>query len=127
MIHIVFNEPDVGVLNKAIELDDKLQGEVVQIKDEYAVGPIKDIYLEEGIEARKQWWREVLAGGAYDGLVDEGKVDDHKTIADIVGQMRRKPDEIIWIWAAQNKHDVSGYYWLLHFIKEFHGRASILY
>ena len=54
MIHIVFNAPDVEVLQKAIELDETLQGEVIQIKDDYAVGPIKDIYTDEGMEARKQ-------------------------------------------------------------------------
>jgi hypothetical protein len=119
MIHIVFNEPDIDALKSAIALDSSLDGEVIQIKDDYAVGPIKDIYVGQGIEARSQWWREVLAGGDYDGLVDKGVVDDPKTIAELVGRMRREPDEIIWIWAAQNKHDVSGYYWLLHFLKEF--------
>jgi uncharacterized protein DUF1835/uncharacterized protein DUF3658 len=127
MIHLVFNEADVEVLKSAIELDPSMQGEVIQIKDDYAVGPLKDIYLGEGIEARKNWWREVLAGGDYDGLVDKGIVDDHKTVAELVGRLRREPEELIWIWAAQNKHDVSGYYWLLHFLKEFPGRIFILY
>jgi len=127
MFHIVFNEGDVDVLKSAIELDASLQGEVIQIKDDYAVGPLKNIYLGEGIEARKEWWREVLAGGDYDGLVEKGVVDDHKTVAELVGTLRRNPDEIVWIWAAQNKHDVSGYYWLLHFLKEFQGRIFILY
>ncbi len=127
MIHIVFNEADIAVLKKAIELDEGLQGEVVQIKDDYAVGPLQDIYLGEGIEARKQWWREVLAGGDYDGHVDSGEVDDYKTVAELVGAMRRDPDELIWIWAAQNKHDVSGYYWLLRYMSEFQGRVYILY
>jgi rRNA maturation endonuclease Nob1 len=64
MFHIVFNEADVDVLKSAIELDASLQGEVIQIKDDYAVGPLKNIYLGEGIEARKGmveggigWWR----------------------------------------------------------------------
>jgi hypothetical protein len=127
MIHIVFNEADVEVLKKAIELDPALEGEVIQIKDDYAVGPIQNIYEGEGIDARKNWWREVLSGGDYDGLVEKGVVDDHKTVAELVGRMRRESAEVIWIWAAQNKHDVSGYYWLLHFIKEFPGRISILY
>lgn len=127
MIHIVFNEADVSVLKQAIELDDSLQGEVIQIKDEYAVGPLNDIYSREGIEARKQWWREVLSGGDYDGKVDDGKVDDYRTTAELVGNMRRNEEEIIWIWAAQNKHDVSGYYWLLNYMKEFQGRVHILY
>jgi hypothetical protein len=127
MIHIVFNEADVKVLNEAIAMDESLTGEVIQIKDDFAVGPLDNVYVGEGMHARREWWREVLAGGDYDGRVDSGEVDDPKTVAELVGTMRRNEDEIIWIWAAQNKHDVSGYYWLLHFMKEFQGRVFILY
>ncbi len=127
MIHIVFNEADVDVLKKAIEMDESLAGEVIQVKDDYAVGPLDNIYVGEGIEARKQFWRDVLAGGDSDGKVDEGEVDDYKTAAELVGTMRRNEEEQIWIWAAQNKHDVSGYYWLLNYMKEFQGRVFILY
>lgn len=127
MIHIVFNEADVEVLQKAIELDESLQGEIIQVKDDYAVGPLGNMYVGEGIELRKQWWREVLEGGDYDGKVDAGEVDDYSTAATLVGTMRRNPEEIIWLWVAQNKHDVSGYYWILHYMKEFQGRVFILY
>ena len=127
MIHIVFNEPDIEVLQKAIELDESMQGSVVQIKDDYAVGPLQHCYVGEGMEARRQWWREVLAGSEYEGRVDSGEVDDHKTIAELVGTMRRNEEETLWIWAAQNKHDVSGYYWLLHYMKEFQSRVYIIY
>ena len=67
MIHIVFNEADVAVLKQAIELDESLQGEVIQINDDLAVGPIENIHVGEGIEIRQNWWREVLAGGDLDG------------------------------------------------------------
>ncbi len=127
MIHIVFNEADVKVLKAATALDEKLQGEVLQIKDDYAVGPLNNIYLGDGIEARKLWWREVLAGGDYEGKADSDEVDDYKTVAELVGTMRRNEEEMIWIWAAQNKHDVSGYYWLLKYMQEFQGRVFILY
>lgn len=127
MIHIVFNEPDVAVLQQAIDIDESLQGKIIQIKDDYAVGPLQDIYIGEGIENRKQWWRDVLAGGDYDGKAGEDEVDDYKTVAELVGTLRRDENETIWIWAAQNKHDVSGYYWLLHYMKEFQGRVFILY
>lgn len=127
MIHIVFNQPDVDVLQRAIELDESLQGEVIQLKDDYAVGPLQNCYVGEGIEARKEWWREVLTGSEYEGKVDSGEIDDYKTAAELVGTMRRNEEEQIWIWAAQNKHDVSGYYWLLHYMKEFQGRVHILY
>lgn len=127
MIHIVFNEADVTVLQAAIEMDESLGGKVVLIKDDYAVGQLNDIYTGDGIEARKKWWTEVLSGGDYEGRADNGDADDYKTIAEVVGTMRRNEEEVIWIWAAQNKHDVCGYYWLLHYMKEFQGRVFILY
>jgi len=127
MIHIVFNEADIKVLQQAIEMDEKLAGEIVIIRDDYAVGPLGNIYIGEGIENRRNWWKDVLAGGDYDGKVDAGDVDDYKTVAELVGTMRRNEEEVIWIWAAQNKHDVCGYYWLLNYMKEFQGRVFILY
>jgi Domain of unknown function (DUF1835)/Protein of unknown function len=127
MIHLVFNAADVEVLNKAIELDDSLNGQVIQIKDDFAVGPLYQIYTEEGIETRKNWWREVLSGGDYDGKVETGEVDDNKTMSELVDTLKGNTDETVWIWAAQNKHDVCGYYWVLHFLKEFQGRIYILY
>ena len=126
MIHIVFNQDDVKVLTEAIAMDEKLAGDIVQIKDDFAVGPLGNIYTD-GIETRRQWWKDVLAGGDYDSSIESGEVDDTKTAAELVGRMRREEEEIIWIWAAQNKHDVSGYYWLLNYMKEFQGRVFILY
>jgi len=127
MIHIVFNEPDVKVLEQAIALDETLQGEIMLIRDDYAVGPLNNIYLGEGKEERKKWWTDVLAGGDYEIKGQDDEVDDYKTAAELVGTMRRDEEEIIWIWAAQNKHDVSGYYWLLKYMQEFQGRVYILY
>ena len=127
MIHIVFNEADVAVLQAAIALDETLAGDIIQIKDDYAVGPLADIYTGTGREERRLWWKEVLEGGDYEGIADDGHVNDLETIAGVVGTMRRDETQDVWIWAAQNKHDVSGYYWLLHFMKEFQGRVYILY
>jgi hypothetical protein len=127
MIHIVFNEADVDVLKKAIELDTSLEGDVIQVKDDYAVGPLAGIYTTEGIEARRQWWRDVLAGGDYAGKVDEGTIDDNKLVADLIERLQNDPAELVWIWAAQNKHDVSGYYWLMSQLKDFQSRIYILY
>ncbi|MEO6328973.1 MAG: DUF1835 domain-containing protein [Ginsengibacter sp.] len=128
MIHVVFQENDIDTLKKAIELDETLQGDVIQIKDDYAVGPLKDIYEEEGIQTRKQWWRDVLSGGDYDGIVDDGSVaDDNKMLSDLIIRLTSNNDEEVWIWAAPNKHDVSGYYWLISLLKDFEGRILILY
>jgi len=127
MIHIVFNTADVEVLQKAIDLDDSIAGEVLEIKDEYAVGPITDLYSQEGREARNQWWKEVLAGGDYDGLVEKGVVNDEAVVTKLKEKLDADPDENVWIWAAQNKHDVSGYYWLMSQLQDYQGRVFILY
>jgi hypothetical protein len=60
MIHIVFQQSDIDTLQKAIALDETLKGEIIQIKDELAVGPIADIYETEGYQARIDWWKKVL-------------------------------------------------------------------
>lgn len=127
MIHIVFQQNDVDTLKKAVDLDETLSGDVVQIKDDFAVGPLLNLYAEEGIEARRQWWREVLADGPYEGLADDRNIDDNKTVFELIEKLQNNNDEIIWIWAAQNKHDVSGYYWLMGQLKNFQGRIFILY
>ena len=127
MIHIVFQEADIAALEKSFELDETLRAEIIQIKDDFAVGPLTDIYTAEGIETRKQWWRDVLAGGDYDGHVDSGIVDDTKTVEDLKERLNNNPDEMIWVWAAQNKHDVCSYYWLMSQLKDYQGRIFILY
>jgi len=128
MIHIVFQKNDIDTLKKAIGLDESLQGDIIQIEDDFAAGPIKDIYLPPEIENRRQWWREVLSGGDYEGIVDDGSVaDDNKTVAQLTERLKTNTEEVIWIWAAQNNHDVSGYYWLISQLKDFQGRIFILY
>ncbi len=127
MVHIVFQEADIAVLKKSFSLDETLKGDVIQIKDDFAVGPIANIFSLEGIEARKQWWREVLAGGDYDGLVDAGEINDNKTVTELIEKLNNNTEETVWLWAAPNKHDISGYYWLISQLKNFQGRIFILY
>lgn len=127
MIHIVFEEANIEALKKSFELDSSLQGEIVSIQDDYAVGPLGDIYSEEGIENRHQWWKNILKDGHYDGIADDGHVDDNKEVKELKKKLAENPDDAIWIWAAQNKHDVSGYYWLMSQLKDFQGKIFILY
>ena len=127
MIHIVFQHADVAALRKSFDLDETLKGDIIEIKDDFAVGPVAKLFSEEGIEARKQWWRGVLAGGDHDGKVDSGEVDDKKTVTGLIERLNNDLNEIIWIWAAQNKHYVSGYYWLMSQLKDLQGRVFILY
>jgi hypothetical protein len=127
MIHIVFNRADVDVLQKAMELDADMAGEILEVKDEYAVGPIGDLFTEEGRAARREWWTQVLAGGDHDGQVEKGVVDDGSVVDALKQKLDADPEEVLWIWAAQNKHDVSGYYWLMSQLQDHQSRVFILY
>ena len=127
MIHIVFQHADAAALKKSFDLDETLRGDIIEIKDDYAVGPIADVFSEGGKAARSQWWREVLSGGDYDGKADTGEVDDAKTVSELKDRLETDPGEVVWIWAAPNKHDLSGYYWLMSQLKDLQGRIFILY
>ena len=125
MIHLVFNTADKKVLEQAIELDESLAGQIVEIKDDYAVGPLMNIYEVEGYQQRRDWWKNVLQ---YSPYVDQiNIVDDKQVIHDITNAIEHDPEQTIWIWMGQNAHDVSGYYWVMSQFKEYQGRVQVLY
>lgn len=123
MLHIVFQEADIQTLQKAMELDPALQGEVWQIKDEFAVGPIQNIYEPEGYQQRRDWWKEVLRFTPYADSKDI--VNDKLTVHNIRKELAEE-NETVWIWVAQNKHDVCGYYWLISQFSDQQGKVFIL-
>ncbi len=125
MTHIVFNEADIEVLQKAIELDESLQGDVIQIKDDFAVGPIINIYETEGYQQRRDWWKELLQYSPYTEQLDI--VDDKMTVHNLLKQLNEDTALELWIWMGQNQHDVSGYYWLMSQLKDYQGRVQVLY
>lgn len=126
MIHIVFQQPDVELLKKAIELDETLHGEIFEIKDEWGVGPLKDIDTEEGWNAREDWWRMLLKDSPY-GEKTVGSFDDRKTVAAINEWLDNNETGEAWIWMGQNQHDVTGYFWLMPQLKAYQGRLMIIY
>ena len=127
MIHIVFQEADIIVLQKAIELDQSLSGEIKIIRDDYAVGPLGEIYETEGYQQRREWWKQLLEASPYnaDQLMD--LVDDRLTVHNLKKSLDENPTEELWIWMGQNQHDVCGYYWLISQLKDYQGRIVILY
>src|SRR5689334_19184615 len=126
MIHIVHNAGDVDILTKAIELDETMAGEVIQVKDDFAVGPIKDLDTEEGWNARLNYWRGLLEGSPY-GTDLVGSFVDREMVKDLKKKLDENPDEQVWIWMGQNQHDVTSYYWLMPQLREYQGRVMILY
>ena len=125
MIHIVFQEADIDVLQKAIELDTNLAGEVIQIKDDYSTGPVADIYETEGYQQRRDWWKQALQHSPYADATD--LVDDKLTVHNLLRQLDDDKTLQVWIWMGQNAHDVCGYYWLMSQLKEYQGQINVLY
>jgi len=125
MLHIVFQEADIAVLQKAIDLDETIGGEVWQIKDDFAVGPLENIYETEGYQARRDWWKSVLEFSPYMAQMDI--VNDKMTVHTLLKKLDEEPALDIWIWMGQNQHDVCGYYWLMSQLKDYQGRIYVLY
>lgn len=125
MIHIVFEEANVNALQTAIEMDETMQGQVVEIKDDYAVGPVAAIYEREGYQQRRDWWKEVLTYSPYENQLDI--VDDKLAVHQLLQQLTEDTAAEVWIWMGQNAHDVCGYYWLMSQLKDFAGRIHVLY
>jgi len=123
MLHIVFQTSDVDTLKEAIGLDSTLQGEIIEIKDELAVGPIADIYETEGYQARRDWWKKILEDSPYTEQLDI--IDDKLTVHQLKEKLTDE-NEQAWIWVAPNQHDVCGYYWLVNQLKDYEGRVFIL-
>jgi hypothetical protein len=125
MLHIVFQQADVRLLKEAMTLDESLQGEVIEIKDEWGVGPLKEIDTEEGWQIRLSWWKELLAGSPYEKNM--GSFDDRETVIQLREKLDADETLEVWIWMGQNQHDVTGYYWLMPQLKAYQGRVMVLY
>lgn len=124
MIHIVFQQADIEVLNKAIEMDESLAGEIVEIKDDYAVGPLGNLNAPEGWQERRDWWKSLLEQSPYMEQLD--MVDDKMALHQLKQKLSETTDDV-WLWMGQNQHDVCGYYWLMSQLKDFQGRIYVLY
>jgi hypothetical protein len=125
MIHIVFEQSNVEALQKAIDLDETIQGDIVEVKDDFAVGPLEDIYHTEGYQARRDWWKMLLEFSPYTDSLNI--VDDKLTVHNLLKRLDEEPDQQVWIWMGQNVHDVCGYYWLMSQLKNYQGRIHVLY
>lgn len=125
MLHIVFEQANVEALQKAIELDESLQGEIIEIKDDFAVGPLGDIYGTEGYQERRDWWKTLLEFSPYTDSLNI--VDDKLTVHNLLKKLDEVPEEQVWIWMGQNAHDVCSYYWLMSQLKEYKGQIQVLY
>ena len=125
MIHVVFNESETELMKQVVEMDESLEGDVVLIRDDFAVGPLKDLDTEEGWQSRISWWTMQLEGSPYTHVI--GTFDDRETMKELASRLEADETEQVWIWMGQNQHDVMGYYWLMPQLAAFQGRVHVVY
>jgi len=126
MIHIIFNATDVNLIREVIKLDESLSGNVIQIKDDFAVGPLINVETDEGWNSRVSWWRDLLKNSPYEND-PQTFFDDRETVKKLEEQLDTDLEVQVWIWMGQNQHDVCGYYWFIQFFKEYQGRIQVIY
>lgn len=126
MLHVVFNEVEIGLLQEVMQLDATLEGPLELIRDDYAVGPLEGLDTEQGQQFRKHWWKELLSDSPY-GTDVADQVNDLEAVAAIARNLDQEPEQECWIWMGQNQHDVSGYFWLISQLRAYQGRVMVLY
>ncbi|RFS26497.1 DUF1835 domain-containing protein [Chitinophaga silvatica] len=136
LIHLVFGQASVPVLEEAIAMDEKMIGEILCFEDDLSVGPLFILDTPEGRANRKIFWQQ-LAGieipaaeetvattPAVETTEDTEDIDRFRTLK---ARLKEDPELEVWIWAGQNARDVSGYYWLVNQLYDFSGRIHIIY
>ncbi len=124
MFHIVFDSKGAQLITEAMDLDESLDGETIAITDDYSVGPIGNLFSDEGILERRTWWTGISEQTVGNSLERD---PDSENIGKIVERMKEEEFDQIWIWIAPNARDLSGYYWLISQLKDFSGRVMVLH
>jgi hypothetical protein len=127
MLHVLFNEPDLARLKEVQALDATLDGPIVLVRDDYAVGPLQALDTEEGHQTRLNWWKSCFETTSYGSIPASPQVDDAGVVTTIQQWLEEDAAAECWIWMAQNQHDVSGYFWLISQLKNWQGRIHVLY
>ena len=126
MMHLVFQPADADTLRKAMELEESLQGDIMVIKDDYAVGPLYVSEEAESWQQRRDWWNELWEQSPY-SVETLPMVDDRMAVHHLKKALDENPKEELWIWMGQNAHDVCGYYWLISQLQDYQGQVFVLY
>lgn len=127
MFHIVFESGSIELLSAAMDIDQTMDGEIILIHDDYAVGPIEDLLSDSGRQARTEWWSQINPPPARElNPAKSASFTDSETMGTIMQRMTEVEFDEVWIWIAPNAKDVSGYYWLLSQLNNFVGRIFVL-
>jgi Domain of unknown function (DUF1835)/Protein of unknown function len=121
MFHIVFDSQGAKQIAEAMDLDEALDGEIIQMTDDYSVGPIQDLFSVAGWEARAGWWASIR-----EEEVPAEEESDAERLRKLQLRMDEEEFDQIWIWVAPNVRDVTGYYWLITQLQAFSGRIFVI-
>lgn len=127
MFHIVFDARGAEGLSAAMDMDDSLDGETILIRDDYSIGPLRDIFTEQGQENRRQWWSSISDGHDVQSGEGTDEESDSLKLQRVIQRMGEEEFDQIWIWVAPNAKDVCGYYWAIAQLKAFTGRIYVLH
>jgi Domain of unknown function (DUF1835)/Protein of unknown function len=127
MFHIVFDSRGAELLSAAMDMDEALDGEIILFGDDYAVGPLQDLFSDAGRAKRQAWWTQIKED-QKDSLPEQaGNESDAAILEKVLERMKEEEFDQIWIWVAPNAKDVCGYYWLVAQLNEFSGRIYVLH
>ena len=119
MFHIVFDSRGAELLSSAMDMDEALDGEIIQIRDDFAVGPIGIYFLKPDGMNEKNGGQAYRKEKGFPQKIRSAGDSDSDTIRKIVQRMEEEEFDQIWIWMAPNAKDVCGYYWLVASSKNF--------
>lgn len=102
--HIVFGHSPGGSLKAAFRNSNYVKTEeIIVMPGNFSVGPLKDLHLCEGIEARVQWLQERYF------IEDDGLAIFEREVKEAVEKIKSiPPHQDIIIWTCQNAHEQIG-------------------
>ena len=113
-VHIVFGDSPGGSLRAAFRETDYEQTEaIIVLPDMLSVGPLKDLHIEVGIEARFRWFQERY------NLERDDFVQYKQRMLEAVEKVQNiPPHQDIVIWTCQNAHEQTGLRLVLAMLKD---------
>ncbi|WP_228027617.1 DUF1835 domain-containing protein [Bacillus fonticola] len=109
-IHIVCGESPAGSLMVGLEHGHR----VIGFPDFFAVGPVRELHMEEGLQNRYAWLKDHI-NIPMDFIEKEYEIRFRNTLE----QLREIPENVpIVLWTAENASEQVGIRFFLHFLQE---------
>ena len=123
MFHLLFEPRAAEELNKAMDLEPSIEGEVVVLQDDLSLGPVSALDTAEGRQARTEWLVRATGADPASGSAAE---KDAAALQEVIRRMTEEEFDQIWIWVAPNAKDLTGYFSLMPKLAAFSGRVFVV-